>query len=112
MIRTDPEIRHLLERLRVAGTMSDVDALVDALEAALLALPADLPPPEAGWPQREAQIKEALRVEWRLKVEQGIHHDHLSDLAFLIAALEHERSVSEKLRTRCAPGAAPPQENT
>jgi hypothetical protein len=42
--------------------------------------------------EREKQIKGALAVEWRLKTEHGIHHDHLSDLAFLIAELEFTRA--------------------
>jgi chromosome segregation ATPase len=47
---------------------------------------------QSEWAERERQIQEALRVEWRLKTEQGIHHDHLSDLSFLIATLEHTRT--------------------
>ncbi len=37
--------------------------------------------------ERLAQIKAQLHEEWRLKA-QGIHHDHLSDLAFLIVEVE------------------------
>lgn len=48
---------------------------------------------------RFEQIKETLRVEWRLKA-QGIHHDHLSDLAYLIVIIEYERD-----RTRQAAAA-------
>lgn len=39
--------------------------------------------------ERLEQIKAALAVEWRQKTEHGIHHDHLSDLAYLIATLEY-----------------------
>jgi hypothetical protein len=36
-----------------------------------------------------AQIKAQLSAEWRLKAEQGIDHDHLSDLAFLLVEVEY-----------------------
>jgi hypothetical protein len=38
-------------------------------------------------------------VEYRLKVEQGIHHDHLSDLSFLIAQVEFLQSRLAALST-------------
>ncbi len=48
------------------------------------------------------QIRSALQVEWRLKTEQGIHHDHLSDLAFLIAEVEY-------LQAAARPAVDPPE---
>ena len=50
------------------------------------------PPPTQEPSEREKQIKAQLAVEWRMKTEQGIHHDHLSDLAFLITELEFTRA--------------------
>lgn len=41
---------------------------------------------------RLSQIKASLQAEWRLKTEHGIHHDHLSDLAFLITELEYTQA--------------------
>lgn len=59
--------------------------------------------PSASSPeQRLEQIKESLRIEWRLKTEQGIHHDHLSDLAFLIAELEFTQNKLAASVTDCA----------
>ena len=45
--------------------------------------------------ERLEQIKATLAVEWRLKTESGIHHDHLSDLAYLIATLEYWQAKAE-----------------
>lgn len=52
--------------------------------------------------QRLEQIKAALATEWRLKAEHGIHHDHLSDLAFLIAELEIAQSRQQKVEAQLA----------
>jgi hypothetical protein len=48
----------------------------------------DLPVGEAERFQRREQIKAALAAEWRQKTLHGIHHDHLSDLAFLLVETE------------------------
>ena len=47
---------------------------------------------------RREQIKAQLAVEWRLKAEQGLHHDHLSDLAFLLAELEYTEAKLDAVR--------------
>jgi hypothetical protein len=46
--------------------------------------------------ERMEQIKAQLAAEWRQKAEYGIHHDHLSDLAFLIVQVEHGQAEHEK----------------
>ena len=52
--------------------------------------------------ERLEQIKAQLAAEWRLKTEQGIHHDHLSDLAFVLAEMEHQQARADKLEAALA----------
>ena len=49
----------------------------------------------------------ALAVEWRLKTEHGIEHDHLSDLAFLISELEFTEAKLAKLAGATLEAASP-----
>ena len=42
--------------------------------------------------QRLDQLKAQLAAEWRQQALEGIHHDHLSDLAFLLVELEYTQT--------------------
>ena len=65
-------------------------------------------PQVSGQDARLDQIKAALAVEWRLKTLEGIHHDHLSDLAYLIATLEYWQARAAIAETPSQQGDVPP----